>query len=52
MLHSSELMPGGSPAFRDASDIERLYERLEILFGQLRGWCRGMTLQEFRAQAA
>jgi len=52
MLHSSELMPGGSPSFRDASDIERLYERLEMLFGQLRGWCRGMTLQEFRAQAA
>ncbi len=51
MLHSSELMPGGSPSFRDAADIERLYERLEILFEQLRGWCRGMTLQEFRAAA-
>src|SRR5882724_5998029 len=31
MLHSSELMPGGSPTFRTASDIERLYESLEIL---------------------
>jgi hypothetical protein len=27
-LHSSELMPGGSPTFQSASDIERLYENL------------------------
>jgi len=46
-LHSSELMPGGSPSFRDAMDIERLYEDLEILFGELSTWCRGMTLKEF-----
>ena len=48
-LHSSELMPGGSPTFRDASDIERLYEDLEILFEELSAWCRGMTLKEFHA---
>src|SRR5439155_1413885 len=35
MLHSSELMPGGSPSFPDASDIDRLYEHLEILFDDL-----------------
>ena len=46
-LHSSELMPGGSPKFRSATDIERLYEHLGILFGELSTWCRGMTLKEF-----
>jgi len=51
MLHSSELMPGGSPAFRDASDIDRLYEHLEILFEDLSGWCCGMTLKEFHARS-
>ncbi len=49
MLHSSELMPGGSPTFRDAVDIERLYEHLEILFEDLSTWCRGATLKEFHA---
>jgi hypothetical protein len=48
MLHSSELMPGGSPNFRNASDIDRLYEELEALFEELSGWCRGMTLAQFR----
>jgi hypothetical protein len=48
-LHSSEFMPGGSPTFRNASDIERLYEDLEILFEELSTWCRGMTLKEFDA---
>jgi hypothetical protein len=52
MLHSSELMPGGSPTFRTQSDIERLYRALEALFEELAGWCRGMTLQEFHAQLA
>jgi hypothetical protein len=48
-LHSSELMPGGSPTFRNASDIERLYQHLEILFEEISTWCRGMTLKEFHA---
>lgn len=46
MLHSSELMPGGSPTFRSAADIDRLYGHLEILFEDLSKWCRGMTLNE------
>ncbi len=50
MLHSSELMPGGSPSFPNASDIERLYEHLEILFEDLATWCRGTTLKEFHAR--
>ncbi len=48
-LHSSELMPGGSPTFRNAWDIERLYEHLEILFEELSTWCRGMSLKDFHA---
>ena len=50
MLHSSELMPGGSPAFKNASEIERLYEHLEMLFEDLATWCRGTTLKEFHAR--
>lgn len=49
MLHSSELMPGGSPGFRNAADIHRLYARMEVLFEELSGWCKGMTLSEFRS---
>jgi len=52
MLHSSELMPGGSPSFPDGPAIERLYEGLEALFAELATWCRGMTLQEFEARHA
>ena len=52
MLHSSELMPGGSPSFRNASDVERLYEHLEILFEDLSTWCCGVTLKEFHARFA
>lgn len=48
MLHSSELMPGGSPGFRSAADIDRLYASLEVLFAGLATQCRGMTLAEFR----
>jgi hypothetical protein len=50
MLHSSELMPGGSPTFRTAEDIERLYDSLEILFESLSSWCRGTTLEELHAE--
>jgi hypothetical protein len=49
MLHSSELMPGGSPEFPGPSHIERLYEYLEMLFENLSSWCRGMTLMELHA---
>lgn len=50
MLHSSELMPGGSPTFRTGPDVERLYDQLEALFGRLSAWCRGMTLVEFHSR--
>lgn len=51
-LHSSELMPGGSPHLRDAADIERLYDALETLFDAVARWCRAMTLAEFHAACA
>ena len=48
MLHSSDLMPGGSPNSGSAQEVERLYASLEMLFEELSTGCRGMTLAEFR----
>lgn len=48
MLHSSELMPGGSPSFRDGAAIERLYEDLECLFAAVQQHFDGVTLADFR----
>ncbi len=47
MLHSSELMPGGSPTFRSAASIERLYAHLEALFAHVSGRFAGRTLSAF-----
>lgn len=47
MLHSSELMPGGSPTFRDENDIEILYLHLESIFQKIRSDYTGITLQEY-----
>jgi len=46
-LHSSELMPGGSPAFPDGPSIEALYRRLGSFFGWLEGRAVGATLGEY-----
>lgn len=46
-LHSSEFMPGGSPTFRTARDIERLYDHLEALFSKAQDHFGGQTLSEF-----
>lgn len=50
MVHSSELMPGGSPYFPDQESIERLYDTMDLLFAyaRQRGYT-GVTLQEYRA---
>ncbi len=32
MLHSSEMMPGGSPSFKTEGQIDELYATLEDLF--------------------
>jgi len=50
MLHSSELMPGGSPRFPRARNIEALYDDLQALFAAVRGRFIGMTLKEYRDQ--
>lgn len=50
MIHSSELMPGGSPTFRTEAEIETLYQDLEALFEEVVKDYRGATLHEFYAQ--
>ena len=52
MLHSSELMPGGSLTFPTKDAIERLYDDLEALFDSVRGRFMGSTLKEFRHRYA
>jgi hypothetical protein len=47
MIHSSELMPGGSPTFRDERAIEGLYSDLRALFALAAKLCRPATLGEF-----
>jgi hypothetical protein len=46
MLHSSELMPGGSPTFASERDIERLYEDMEAVFAAASDF-EGLTLTRF-----
>jgi len=47
MLHSSELMPGGSPTFPTDRHIEKLYDDLKLLFGSINKAFKGATLEEF-----
>lgn len=47
MLHSSELMPGGSPTFPDDQSIEILYDQLETIFRTASSFCVGKTLKEY-----
>lgn len=51
-LHSSELMPGGSPTFPTAESVEGLYEDLEVLFAHVARSFRPATLMEFREAVA
>ena len=48
MIHSSELMPGGSPTFKSEQDIERLYSIIESIFKYVKdsGYI-GMTLRDY-----
>lgn len=50
MLHSSELMPGGSPTFAYEWQIEKLYGDLEELFSYMSADYEGVGLTEY-AQA-
>lgn len=47
MIHSSELMPGGSPHFKDEKEIEKLYKNMEELFIYASKDYRGVTLSEY-----
>ena len=47
MLHSSELMPGGSPTFPNEQSIVALYRDLEFLFGSFKTHFQPATLSEF-----
>jgi hypothetical protein len=50
MLHSSELMPGGSPNFVDAAAVDRVYEHIEMLFAYVARHCVGATLSDYHAR--
>lgn len=52
MLHSSELMPGGSPTFPDNRSIETLYGELEALFQSVQRRFRAATLSQFHDEIA
>lgn len=47
MIHSSELMPNGSPTFPTKESIEHLYEHLEIIFDKIAKSFEGITLEEY-----
>lgn len=47
MLHSSELMPGGSPTFRTEDGIEILYQHLEIIFDVISANYIGVGMEEY-----
>jgi hypothetical protein len=48
MLHSSELMPGGSPRFGTEAAVEKLYTEMERIFREAAAHFRGATLDEYR----
>ena len=47
MLHSSEFMPGGNPIFRNSTEIDNLYNMLEVLFSFISKTYIGITLEDF-----
>lgn len=47
MIHSSELMPRGSPTFKTEASIEKLFKDIEILFNYSCLKFRSMTLEEY-----
>lgn len=47
MIHSSELMPGGSPTFKSIESIDKLYSDLNVIFTLIAKSFEGCTLKEF-----
>ncbi|NCC49946.1 MAG: deacetylase [Spartobacteria bacterium] len=50
ILHSSELLPGGSPYFPRTEDVEALYDDLACLFAHLGSDSEGMTLEAYHTR--
>ena len=48
MLHSSELMPGGSPIFKNDEDIEKLYNDIKQLFFYIEKKFYGITIKNIQ----
>lgn len=48
MIHSAEMMPGGSPYFRTEASIEKMYLEMELFFKYVSelGY-KGCTLKEY-----
>lgn len=51
MIHSSELMPGGSPNFKNEDEVEKLYDIIDYVFSYAykKGFI-GITLRDFYAK--
>lgn len=47
MIHSSELMPGGSPNYKSQDDIETLYSDMEHLFKNIAKDYTGIKLNDY-----
>ena len=47
MLHSSEMMPGGSPTFDTEEKIEKMYSDIEIVFSKVAEKYGGVTLAQY-----
>lgn len=48
MIHSSELMPGGSPYFPDVKSVNKLYQTMDALFSYAhRLGYQGITLKDY-----
>jgi len=47
MIHSSELMPGGSPNFKSKGSIEKLYSDMEKLFQEIAKNYQGIGLSQY-----
>lgn len=47
MIHSSELMPNGSPYYKTPESIENLYSDLEYIFKYISNSYQGVTLTEY-----
>lgn len=52
MLHSSEMMPGGSPTFDTPEKIEKLYRDLEVLFSKISEDFEGISLADYGRSVA